>query len=137
MSACFPVEQPVATASAKTIVVIDDGEDLVESIVLLLELEGYRAFGTGDGMAGIALVAQHRADLVVLDYMMPLMNGGEVGRRLRSATATCGVKILMCSGTPEPVVRDSFTGYDGYLAKPAFPEAFLQSIETLLALPVA
>ena len=135
LNVCPPVSPSHCVAATKTVVVIDDGEDLVESVVMLLQLEGYRAFGTGDGAEGIALVLKERADVVVLDFLMPRMNGGEVGRRLRAEPAARDVKIVLCSGTPEHMVRVAFTGYDTYLAKPVFPEAFLRTIENLLPPP--
>ncbi|MEO7057274.1 MAG: response regulator [Caldimonas sp.] len=125
-----------ATPGPSTIVVIDDSVDLVESVLMLLELEGYRALGATDGPAGIRIAEEVRADLVVLDFMLPDMNGAAIGKVLRAHPFLGGVRIVMCSATPEATVRRSFTGYDVFLTKPVFPETFFATMrEQLSAAP--
>ncbi len=115
------------------IVVIDDAADLVESVLMLLELEGYRALGALDGPTGIRIAEESAADLVVLDFMLPEMNGAAIGKALRAHPTLSGVRIVMCSATPESTVRRSFTGYDMFLAKPVFPEKFLTAMRDQLS----
>ncbi len=122
-----------ATARPSTIVVIDDAVDLVESVLMLLELEGYRALGAIDGPTGIGLAEEAGADLVVLDFMLPGMDGAAIGNALRAHPAFGNLRIVMCSATPEPTVRRSFTGYDVFLLKPVFPETFLATVRDQLS----
>ena len=133
----MPPQSPsAAIPQPSTIVVIDDAVDLVESVLMLLELEGYRALGAIDGPTGIRVAEEAGADLVVLDFMLPGMDGAAVGKALRAHPALGGVRIVMCSATPEPSVRKSFTGYDVFLTKPAVPTIFLAAVrEQLSAAP--
>lgn len=118
---------------SQTVVVIDDEPDNVDLTVMLLQLAGHIAFGSTSSDSGIALAAEYRASVVVLDFMMPNANGADVGRSLRTNPATSTVKILMCSGTEEATVRLSFTDYEAFLVKPVVTAALLEAIETLCA----
>ena len=119
------------TASPKTIVVIDDEPDIVDLTVMVLESAGHRAHGTTAGKAVVNLAVEHSADIVVLDHLMPEMNGAEVGRALRAHPVTQDIKIVMHSATPEATIRASFAHYDAYLAKPAHGLALLDVVEAL------
>ncbi len=122
-----------ATAPQRpTIVVIDDIADLVDSVVMLLQMSGYTAFGETTGASGIRKSAEVGADLVLLDFLLPEMNGAEIGAALRADPSLAALKILMVSATPESVVRHSFTAYDGFLAKPVFAEDLLAAIDKLI-----
>lgn len=123
---------PADTAPTRTIVVIDDVADLVESVVMVLELEGYEAFGETRGSSGIRKAEEAGADLVLLDYAMPEMDGAEIGAALRAHPALARVKILMMSATPEPMVQRAFRDYDGFLAKPVLAEDLLAAIDGLI-----
>ncbi len=120
----------------RTIVVIDDVVDLVDSVVMLLEMAGYAAHGETRGADGIRKVAEVGAHLVVLDFMLPEMNGAEIGSALRADPSLAALKILMMSATPEPTVRHSFSGYDAFLAKPVFADALLAAIDALIGAAV-
>jgi len=106
-------EQP-----ARSIAVVDDIEDLAATVVMLLEAEGYVAEYALTGAAGLALVNRMGADAVLLDFMLPDMTGAAVGNALRRSTATSGIKILMCTSTPEETVRAEFSSYNAFLCKP-------------------
>ena len=124
--------EPATHAPRGKIVVIDDIADLVDSVVMLLEMSGYDAFGETAGASGIRRSAEVGADLVVLDFLLPEMNGAEIGAALRADPLLAAVKILMVSATPEAMVRHSFSDYDGFLAKPVFAEDLLSAIERLI-----
>jgi len=133
----LPGDSPLLSASATalprpTIVVIDDIPDLVDSVVMLLEMSGYDAFGETAGANGIRKSTEVGADLVVLDFLLPEMNGAEIGTALRAEPSLAALKILMLSATPEAMVRHSFTAYDGFLAKPVFAEDLLAAIDKLI-----
>ena len=118
--------------SWKTVVVIDDLQDLADTLVMLLELEGYHVIGANNGVDGLNLAVQNHADLVLLDYLMPGVNGAEVGMALRANPVTADVKILISSATPEDVVRRVFDAYDAFLPKPYHATDMLEQIATLL-----
>ena len=123
---------PATVAPQRTIVVIDDIADLVDSVVMLLEMSGYAAFGETRGANGIRKAAEVGADLVVLDFLLPEMTGAEIGTALRAEPSLAALKILMVSATPERVVRHAFSDYDGFLAKPVFAEDLLAAIDNLI-----
>jgi CheY-like chemotaxis protein len=116
----------------KTVLVVDDEMSNAEVLALILEEAGYRAFTAVNCQHGLERVAELRPDLVVLDFMMPVMDGAEMGRRLREDDATRGIAIVMNSSLEEDVVREHFTGYDAFLRKPYNVDLALQTIATLL-----
>jgi CheY-like chemotaxis protein len=117
--------------SSKSIVVIDDDEDLAAMAVMLLESKGYRASFALTGTAGLALVASTGAHAVLLDYMLPDMTGADVAVILRSAPATCEVPILMCTGTAEAIVRKTFSAYHTFLVKPVAPVDLMRALDSV------
>jgi CheY-like chemotaxis protein len=116
----------------KTILVVDDESSNAEVLALILEEEGYRVFTAFNGRHGLQSVAEHRPELVMLDFMMPVMDGAEMGKRLRSDPGTCGIRILMNSSLEEDSVREYFSGYDAFLRKPFDIDLALQTISRLL-----
>lgn len=116
----------------KKVLVVDDEFANAEILALILEDEGYHVTCAANGRDGLRRVQESRPDLVVLDFMMPVLNGAEMGKALRAEPATRGIKILMNSALPEASVRLQFAGYDAYLRKPFRVEAALQLIGQLL-----
>jgi CheY-like chemotaxis protein len=116
----------------KTILVVDDELANAEVLSLILEEEGYRVFCASNGRQGLDRVAEVRPDLVVLDFMMPVMNGADVGRALRASPETRHIRILMNSSMSEEAVRAHFDGYDHFLRKPYNIDVALEVIQRLL-----
>lgn len=116
----------------KTILVVDDELASAEVLSLILEEEGYRTFCAANGQQGLARVRDLRPHLVVLDFMMPVMNGAEMGRALRADAHTQHIKIVMNSSLPEASVREHFDGYDAFLRKPYNVDVALKLIADLL-----
>jgi len=116
----------------KTILVVDDELANAEVLSLILEEEGYRAFTAADGRHGLERVAELRPDLVILDFMMPVMNGAAMGAALRGNPRTEHIRILMNSSLTEGAVRAHFSGYDAFLRKPYNIDAALAVIARLL-----
>jgi CheY-like chemotaxis protein len=116
----------------KTILVVDDELASAEVLSLILEEEGYRTFCASNGQQGLARARDVRPQLVILDYMMPLMNGAEMGEALRASADLGHVKILMNSSLPEESIREHFGKYDAFLRKPYNVDAALTLIARLL-----
>ncbi len=72
------------SASPKTVIVIDGETDYLEVLVMILQSAGHNAHGSTEGGNGLRLVLEHDADVVVLDYLMPDINGAQVGKALRA-----------------------------------------------------
>jgi CheY-like chemotaxis protein len=117
----------------KTILVVDDELSNAEVLGLILEEEGYRVFTAANGRHGLERIPELRPDLVVLDFMMPVMDGAEMGKRLRADPATRHIRILMNSSLEEDTVREFFSGYDAFLRKPYDVDAALQTIARLVS----
>ena len=116
----------------KTVLVVDDELANAEVLSLILEEEGYRVFCAVNGRHGLERVHEVLPDLVVLDFMMPIMSGAEMGKALRADPKTQEVKILMNSSLPESAVRPHFSGYDRFLRKPYNIDAALRIMIDLI-----
>ena len=101
----------------ETILLIDDDQTLLELLAAHLDAAGYRPVTTSDGATGVRLAAEARPHLVVLDVMMPGMDGWEVCRQLRERSP---VPIIMLSAKSEEVdkLRGFRLGVDDYVTKP-------------------
>lgn len=116
----------------KTILVVDDELGSAEVLSLILEEEGYRAFCAVNGQLALVQAREVVPDLVIVDYMMPLMNGAEFSRELRADPQFANTKIILNSGLPEVAIRDHFDGYDAFLRKPFKVEALLELVERFI-----
>ena len=116
----------------KTILVVDDELASAEVLSLILEEEGYRTFCAANGQQGLARVRDLRPQLVVLDLMMPVMNGAQMDEALRASPETQDIKILMNSSLPEEAVLQHFGKYDAFLRKPYNIDVALKLIAALL-----
>ena len=83
-----------------TLLIIDDETDLLEELKPFLERSGFVVHTAEDGERGLAAVATLRPDLIILDVLMPRLNGREVLRRLRQADDWTPVILLTQIGTP-------------------------------------
>jgi len=102
------------------VLVVEDEEDIVRLITFHLEKEGYRVTGTGSGREALELAYENPPDLVVLDIMLPEMDGLEVCRRLRTGKKTAKIPILILSAKKEELDRvlGLELGADDYMVKP-------------------
>lgn len=116
----------------KTILVVDDELASAEVLSLILEEEGYRTFCAANGQQGLARAHDVQPQLVILDFMMPVMNGAGMAKALRESPATRHIKILMNSSLPEDAVREHFSNYDAFLRKPYNVDVALGMIANLL-----
>lgn len=133
--ACLDVPLPHSEASMRTVLIVDDEPSCSESLQLILLAQGYQVFVAGNGVDGLNSVETLAPELVILDFMMPLMNGAEVGRRLRGNLATRHIPIIISSGTSEDTVRQDFPGYDVFLRKPNNVDELLSAVRRLLESP--
>ncbi|MDX6366016.1 MAG: two-component system, OmpR family, response regulator, partial [Nocardioidaceae bacterium] len=100
------------------VVVVDDEPRLLELVVSHLEESGFTATGFGDGVTGLEAARQPGVDAVVLDLLLPRMNGLAVCRALRSAGSDVYVLMLTARGTVRERVAGLDAGADDYLVKP-------------------
>lgn len=102
------------------ILVIDDDKTINELVKVNLELQGYKVITADDGVKGFALAKQELPDLIVLDVMMPEVDGFTVAKRIREHGATKNIPILMLTALDmlQDKVKGFDLGVDDYLVKP-------------------
>ena len=102
---------------AKTILIVEDDPNISELVQMYLEKEGYHTKIAADGGQGVALFRQVRPDLVLLDIMLPVMDGWSVLRTIRQDSQT-PVIMLTAKGETNDKVQGLKQGADDYLTKP-------------------
>jgi len=122
----------IATEVAR-ILVVDDLLDNCFLLQTILESEGYLVEVADSGQAALESIVSNPPDLVLLDVMMPEMNGFEVTRRLRQNPSLPFIPILLVTGYSEPTPADGFNvGADGFIRKPIDFDDLLHQIRTIL-----
>ncbi|MCZ7546254.1 MAG: response regulator [Anaerolineae bacterium] len=120
---------------AEKILVIDDDVDSLKLIGLMLQKKGYEISVANSGAQALEKALAERPDLVILDVMMPDMDGYEVCRRLRAEPATEAIPVIMF--TAKAMVDDKVAGFeagaDDYLTKPTHPAELLSRVKALLS----
>lgn len=126
--------QQDAAERKSRLLVVDDEQAIVDFIKLGMRYEGFQVDQAGDGYVAIDLAQRTQPDAIILDLMLPTMDGLEVCRRLRENEATANVPILMLTAKDE--VRDRVTGLDAgaddYLTKPFSFDELLARVRALL-----
>ena len=115
-----------------SVLVVEDDRDLAHLLRLHLAERGYRVEAVGDGALGLQKALGRRYDLVVLDVMLPGLDGVEVCRRLRSAGRTVPVLMLTARGAEADRVLGLETGADDYVVKPFGVRELLARVHALL-----
>lgn len=121
-----------ATPGKKKILVIEDEMHIAEGLKLNLELQGHEADIAGDGSSGLKKWKEWRPDLIVLDVMLPVIDGFSVLRSIRLEDERIPILILSARGNPEDKVKGLSHGVDDYLSKPFNLEEFLLRVDRLL-----
>ena len=118
----------------KKIVIIEDERDLAELLAFNLEKEGFQTIIAPDGKTGLERVISELPDLVLLDLMLPEMNGTDVCKQLRKLPKTAAVPIIMLTAKGEEVDRvvGFEVGADDYLVKPFSTRELLLRIKAIL-----
>jgi len=102
----------------KTVLVVDDEFGTLDVLVPALEDEGYRVFTAANGRRGLERLEEHKPDLVISDFMMPLMDGAAMVRAMRENPEFRDIPIIMMSAAPEAALRKHLDSYDAFLRKP-------------------
>jgi DNA-binding response OmpR family regulator len=113
------------------ILVIEDEANIVQVIQLYLEQADYTVLHANDGIAGIELHAREQPDLVILDLMLPMLDGMEVCRRIRS-WANTPILMLTARQGEEDRVAGLEAGADDYLVKPFSPRELVSRVKAIL-----
>lgn len=124
----------MSAASHKKILIVEDEQDILQLVKLYLEKEGFRVVTAMTGPEGLKQVKAEKPNLVVLDLMLPEMDGLEVCKRLRSMPDTVMLPIIMLTAKAEEsdTVIGLELGADDYVTKPFSPKALVARVKALL-----
>jgi two-component system phosphate regulon response regulator PhoB len=122
------------TTGKPLILIVEDEADLVTLLRYNLEKDGYRTAVAGDGEEALMLAAEQTPNLVLLDWMLPLMSGIEVCRQLRRSPRTRDIPIIMVTarGEESDRVRGLNSGADDYITKPFSPTELSARVRAVL-----
>lgn len=118
----------------ETVLVVEDEADVVDLLRYNLVRSGYEVLIAANGQDGLSLVAEQRPDAVILDLMLPGMNGYEVCQKLRKAPDTTDIAVLMLTAKGEPAerVKGLELGADDYVTKPFSPKELILRLKAVL-----
>lgn len=116
------------------VIIIEDELDMAELLAFNLEKDGWQTSVALDGESGLQLVSKEIPDLVILDLMLPVMNGIEVCRHLREQPHTAAIPIIMVTAKADEIDRvvGLEVGADDYLVKPVSTRELLLRIKAIL-----
>jgi len=120
--------------SAKKILIVDDEVDLVETIRFLLEMEGYSVLVSRDGEDALNQARRENPHLIILDIMLPKLDGYKVCRQLKSDKRYKQIPILMLTARTQQKdkILGMEAGADEYIMKPFDLAAFMEKVKTYL-----
>lgn len=123
----------------KKILLVDDDPDFVEAVRVIVESGGYQVKVAYDGKEGLEAVEEEKPDLIVLDVMMPVMNGHEACARLKGNKETANIPIILLTAVADRVTTSTYTHRDmleseaeDYMPKPVEPAELLELIKSWL-----
>jgi DNA-binding response OmpR family regulator len=116
----------------KKILIVEDEEHIATGLRFNIEAEGHEAFVAEDGDTALEVIGKSRFDAIVLDIMLPGIDGFEIARRMREKEDYTPILMLTARGRPEDVLKGFEAGTDDYLAKPFELDIFLARLNGLL-----
>ena len=121
--------------STKHILCIEDEPEMIDLIRLILMRRGFEVSGASGGKAGLSAVREQLPDLVLLDLMMPDMDGWEVYQQMKADESTRNIPVIVVTARTQSI--DKVLGLhiakvDDYIAKPFSPQELLNSVEKVL-----
>lgn len=116
------------------ILIIDDEMEMTQLLRIELETEGYAVSTANDGQAGLQLIREEKPDLILLDVMMPKMDGYEVLKTFKADPDFTNTPVIMLTakGLSEEIQKGLDLGVDDYIAKPFHANLLIKRIGTIL-----
>lgn len=120
--------------SKKRILLVDDEKDLVETVQFRLEANGYEVISAGDGQEGLSKARSEKPDLIILDLMLPKMDGYKVCGLLKKDARYAQIPIILFTARAQSddVKMGEEVGADAYITKPFEPQMLLGKVKELL-----
>jgi DNA-binding response OmpR family regulator len=124
-----------ATVTKKKILVVEDEESLLKLQSILLTIRGYTVEGAMDGQAALEAVETMNPDLILLDIMLPKIDGFEVCRQVKANEETRHIPVVMLTAKKYPAdrVMGEQAGTDAYITKPYKSAMVIKTIQRLLS----
>ncbi len=124
------------TIPEKRIVYFEDDCDMVELVRIILSREGYQVDGVAEGQAGMKLIKQILPDAILLDLMLPDMDGWEIFRQLKNDPATAEIPVIVVTAKAQSI--DKVLGLeiakvDEYISKPFRPNELVERVNMVIA----
>ncbi|NLG71693.1 MAG: response regulator [Chloroflexi bacterium] len=121
--------------TAKRVVYIEDEPEMIDLVRLILGRKGFEVLGANGGREGLSMVQRDLPDLVLLDLMMPDMDGWDVYQQMKADEATRNIPVIVITAKAQSI--DKVLGLhiakvDDYLSKPFSPQELLDSIEKVM-----
>jgi DNA-binding response OmpR family regulator len=118
------------------VVCVEDEPEMIDLVRLILAKEGFDVVGVSGGLEGLATIERLQPDLVLLDLMMPDMDGWEVYRRMKANPSISNIPVIVVTAKAQSI--DKVLGLqvakvDDYITKPFGPAQLLKSVERVLA----
>ncbi len=125
-------------SARKRILVVDDEDNIVRTIADRLEMSGYQVVTASDGEEALDKVSSEKPDLIVLDIVMPKLDGHGVLERLKQMDASRHIPVIMLTAQSQAddVYRANAAGVDGYFVKPFDLVELISKIENVLTVSV-
>ena len=120
----------------KRVIYFEDEQDMVELVRLVLGREGYSVEGASEGRAGLVSVREKLPDIILLDLMMPDMDGWEIFKELKNDKSTGDIPVVVITAKSQSV--DKILGVeiaqvDDYISKPFSPRELVERVEKVLS----
>ena len=121
---------------AKQIIYIEDEQDMIDLVRLILNRKGYEVKGANGGREGLDLIRANSPDLVLLDLMMPDMDGWDVYQQLKADEATRTIPVIVITAKAQnidKVLGIHIAKVDDYICKPFSPQQLIDSVESVVS----
>jgi CheY-like chemotaxis protein len=115
-----------------TALVVDDEFGIVDVLETVLTEEGYRVLTACNGKQGLARLAEEKPEVILLDFMMPILSGGDMLRAMASEPAYQRIPVIMMSSLGEEAIAKRCEGYAAFLHKPFRVSALLSTLARVL-----
>lgn len=125
----------MSQGNGQRVIYIEDDQEMIELVVLILSKRGYQVQGAHGGLKGLDLVLNDPPDLVLLDLMMPGVDGWEVYQQLKANETTRGIPVIIVTAKAQAIDRVlglHIAKVDDYISKPFRPQELIDSVEQVL-----
>jgi DNA-binding response OmpR family regulator len=120
----------------RKVIYFEDDHDMVELVRIILGREGYQINGVAEGLAGIKAVQQESPDVVLLDLMLPDMEGWEIYQQLKHNESTADIPVIVITAKAQSI--DKVLGLeiakvDDYISKPFTPQELIERVDKVIS----